>query len=951
MATLAEVASSDEAADVAAGVKAAAEHAFHLRTGDTVMLLLTLTVVFRLIKHHWFRAVPTSIFMSIAAVASTSVLLAVTYVRPPTPGVGVSAALDGLKNFLMDFPDLLLNYMLGFLLFAAAIEVDLRALSRIRTTVFALSVFSTAISTLLVASLTYLLLLRIAPMDFMWCLLFGSIVSPTDPVAVVAILNDKPDLIPLSTRYFVLGESLFNDAVGVVLYLGFVETVEKPDMPVLEVLRIFARGFALECATGIVIGGVLSFAAYSAMLTVEDSLLEVTITIVLVSNINLACSYFHASIPLASVVAGLLIGNYGVADAMTDASSALFHQLWSFLDETLNSVLFLLIGAADLFWRPQDIGMVPTTAIVAGTVCISLFARAVSVATPLLAIVAIETVTKLRLRHRAVRYRGGTIGVLTWGGMRGGISIALALGVPDAFVQHALPGHLSPGQVIFLMTFTLVLFSLGVQGLLFEPFVNLFQDLSYVYLPHGGLSTFKSSMSLNFDGASHASQGADSDGSPGVSAGDSWAWGAEDAGDSFAKALADVEADVPTPEGNGGSAMAAAGGLGPKSPSGPSGTSPFRSIADMAASEDLFSTEDLEADPCPSPSSAGPRRLPRSRSFAGPGDSSAGMDEVRRTVSVIAPPTHTRWSSSTFDDLEPLAPLPNMGDLFRKLQEPVGRLFPLRVPGRGQSHGGGSHGGTAAGHGRASGAATGSRGLAAAAPLLRTVIDEAAEYDEEDPPPPPPTDEPPPYPLRRSVTAPVGSGGPFGGHRPDQWPDGGELATPPSSPVVAAAPSPLPGGWAGDSRSSYGSVVVHHDGHGALGGGVPPPAGPPFVRLPDREAGAAAQPRAAPPPPGAGHVRGTAGDSRSSFGSVVVLEDGEAVHGEDAGRAAGGGAQGFELGGAAAPPPGARAAPARPVAPRPLPPRAEPPQWPPAASVARRGGRGGGAPSRGQGGL
>lgn len=141
METLAEVASSDATADVAAGVKDAAKHSFHLRTGDTVMLLLTLTVVFRLIKHHWFRGVPTSIFMSIAAVASTSVLLALTYVRPPTLGVGVSAALDGLKNFLMDFPDLLLNYMLGFLLFAAAIEVDLRALSRIRTTVFALSVF------------------------------------------------------------------------------------------------------------------------------------------------------------------------------------------------------------------------------------------------------------------------------------------------------------------------------------------------------------------------------------------------------------------------------------------------------------------------------------------------------------------------------------------------------------------------------------------------------------------------------------------------------------------------------------------------------------------------------------------------------------------------------------------------------------------------------------------
>lgn len=725
------------------------------------------------------------------------------------------------------------------------------------------------------ASLTYLLLLRIAPMDFMWCLLFGSIVSPTDPVAVVAILNDKPDLIPLSTRYFVLGESLFNDAVGVVLFLGFLETVEKPDMPVLDVLRIFARGFALECATGIVIGGVLSFAAYSAMLTVEDSLLEVTISIVLVSNINLACSYFHASIPLASVVAGLLIGNYGVADAMTDTSSALFHQLWSFLDETLNSVLFLLIGAADLFWRPQDIGIVPTTAIVTGTVAISLFARAVSVATPLLAIVAIETVTKLRLRHRAVRYRGGTIGVLTWGGMRGGISIALALGVPDAFVQHALPGHLSPGQVIFLMTFTLVLFSLGVQGLLFEPFVNLFQDLSYVYLPHGGLSTFKSSMSLNFDATSHTSFGVDSNVSPGVSAGDSWGWGAEDGGDSFAKALADAEADVPTLEGNGGSATAGAVSAGPKSPGGPSGTSPFRSIADMAANEDLFSTEDLEVDPCPSPSSAGPRRLPRSRSFGGPGDSSASMDEVRRTVSVIAPPTHTRWSSSTFDDLEPLVPLPNVGDLFRKLQEPVGRLFPLRVPGRHQGHGGGSRGGSAAGRGRTSGVASGSRGLGDTAPLLRTVIDEAAEYDEEDPPPPPPADEFSSHPLRRSVTAPVGSGGPFGGSRSDQWPDGGELATPPSSPVVTPAPPPLPAGWASDSRSSYGSVVARHDGAGTLGGGAPPPVGPSIGRFPDREEGAAVQPWGAPRYAGTGQIRGTAGDSRSSYDSIVIWGDGE----------------------------------------------------------------------------
>jgi len=856
MESIAEAAASEAAADAAAGVKVAAEHAFHLRAGDVVMLLLTLTVVFRLINHHFFR-LPTSIFMSLAAIASTSVLLALTYV----PGMGVSAALDGLQAFLRDFPDLLLNYMLGFLLFAAALEVDLRALSRIRTTVFALSVFSTAISTLLVSALTYLLLLRIAPMDYMWCLLFGAIVSPTDPVAVVAILNDKPDLIPLSTRYFVLGESLFNDAVGVVLYLGFVETVEKPDMPVVEVLRVFARGFVLECASGIAIGVVLSWVAYSAMLAVDDSLLEVTISIVLVSNINLACSYFHASIPLASVTAGLLIGNYGVADAMSESSSALFHQLWSFLDETLNSVLFLLIGAADLFWRPQDIGLAPTTAIVVGTVCISLFARALSVATPLLVIVGIETLTKLRLRHKAVRYRGGTIGVLTWGGMRGGISIALALGVPDAFVQHALPGHLSPGQLIFLMTFTLVLFSLGAQGLLFEKFVHLFQDLSYVYLPHGGLSTFKSSMSLNFgDTASHASLGPEVSDVGSVTG--SWGWPADDEG-SFERAISVAEVPVPPPPMGNGSVRN--GGVGDHPTNGgPSSPSLHRSIADMVAHADLFSTEDLDEDPCPSSSSsmgAGP--LQRSHSFGGPGDSSG----------VVAPPTHARYSSSTFDDLEPLTPLPNMGDLLRRLQGPVGRLFPLRVPGQ-RGWGGGVGGASAAVGGR--------RGL------LATIIDERAEYDEEDPPGVAAAAEPPSHPLRRSVTAPVGSGGPFGGglHQ-SHWPDGGELDTPPSSPVVPRGPTlPPPPPVMGDSRSSFGSLVVVPDGTATVGG-VPPPLAVPAAaseavaavaataggrahRLPDRAEGAGL-PWA---PPGAGHVRATAGDSLSSFGSIVI-------HGED----------------------------------------------------------------------
>ncbi|OSX81354.1 hypothetical protein BU14_0022s0073 [Porphyra umbilicalis] len=458
------------------------------------MLLLTMTVLLRLFNHHYVH-LPSAIMMSLGSITCTGALLLVGLL----PNVDMGFALAGLRDFLMNFPDLLLKYMLGFLLFAAAIEVDLRALRRIRTTVIALSVFTTAISCGIVSVLTWLLLRRICPMDFAWCLLFGAIVSPTDPVAVMSLLSAKPTLIPASTRYFVLGESLFNDAVGVVLYLVFVETVEKPDMPVVEVWRLFFRGFGLECLTGIGIGLVFSWLAYSAIQTLDDSLLEITISIVLVGNINLACNYFHASIPLASVTAGLFIGNYGVAYAMSDDTSALFHQLWKFLDETLNSVLFLLVGAADLFWNPQDIGLVPYAMVMVATIAISLFARIISVAAPLLSIVALEIVTGRRLRHRSVRYRGGTIAVLTWGGVRGGISIALALGVPDAFVKHAVPGHMTYGQLIFLMTFTLVVFSICGQGLLFETVVTLIEDMSYTFLPHGGLSTFKSSMSLAFD--------------------------------------------------------------------------------------------------------------------------------------------------------------------------------------------------------------------------------------------------------------------------------------------------------------------------------------------------------------------------------------------------------------------------------------------------------------------
>lgn len=462
-----------------------------LNSADILMILFTISVILRVLNFHFFQ-IPSSVAMAFGAILMTLCLLILSYI----PWLGVSNAIDALRALLKDFPDLVLKYMLGFLLFSAAIEVDLRNLSRIFSTVLALSVVSTLLSTFIVGILTYLLMQNIAHMDLTWCLLFGAIVSPTDPVTVISILNDKPDLLPSSTRYFVIGESLLNDAVGVVLYLVLLEIVQRPDIGSLEIASLLFQTLFIECMYGIVIGVFLAWLAYSAIVSVREPLLEVIITFVLVININMICRILDASIPLASVGAGLFIGNYAVTFAMDDETSETFHGLWKLADETLNSILFLMIGAADLFWNPQDLGWVRVILLVVCTISISIVARFLAVALPLLTIILIEWLTGRRLRHVSVRYRGGTIAVLTWAGMRGGISIALALGVPDSFVKHAVPGHMTYGQLIFFMTFILVVFSILVQGMLFEPVVKMINRVSFELFASGGLSTYVSSQSL-----------------------------------------------------------------------------------------------------------------------------------------------------------------------------------------------------------------------------------------------------------------------------------------------------------------------------------------------------------------------------------------------------------------------------------------------------------------------
>ena len=463
--------SRSSAHDNSHGVVESAGHGAHgsgFSSNEIVLILVTLSVILQVINTNWIK-LPGSIAIAIGSICFTLFL----HVFSSIP--------KDFELFLQHFHDLVMDYMLGFLLFAAALEVKVQYLKRVWTTIVSLSVFSTAISTLLVSVLTYLLMQNISEMDFIDCLLFGSIVSPTDPVTVISLVNEKPGLLPKSTEYFVLGESLLNDAVGVVLFTLFKEIASRPNIEPLEVFVLLINFVLTECIGGVLIGVLFAWIAYSAMKSVKDPLLKVLITFVLVGNINMMCKRWHANIPLATVFAGLFIGNFGVKFSIQDESEEhTFHEIWKLADETLNSTLFLMIGAAEMFWNPRELGL---TSFVVGIsiICVSIFSRAISIALPLSSLLFLENITGRRYRHPYVKYDGGLggiVSVLTWAGMRGGISIALALELPNAFETHAVPGKMTSAQLIFFMTFTLVCFSIIIQGLSFEYVVNSVGNIS-----------------------------------------------------------------------------------------------------------------------------------------------------------------------------------------------------------------------------------------------------------------------------------------------------------------------------------------------------------------------------------------------------------------------------------------------------------------------------------------
>ena len=404
---------------------------------NLVALVITLAAVFGWINHRWLK-LPHSIGLVLIALIVSIVTLVVDGLIPSL--LLESTVRETLTD--IDFHDTLMRGMLSFLLFAGALHVDLNRLLARRWAISSLATVGIVMSTAIVSVVSYYAL-RWGGFDipFSYCLVFGALISPTDPIAVLSIL--KHSSVPESLEAKIAGESLFNDGVGVVLFTILVALATGEEaLTFIGVTTLFAT----EAIGGALLGFVAGYVAYRAMRVIDEHNLEVMITLSLVMGTYAFASLIHVSGPIAMVVAGLLIGNHGTQFAMSEVTRDHVEKFWSLLDEVLNSLLFLAIGfeVVALTFTIDVVG------VVAAAIPIVLVARFVSVGIP------------IRVLGVWQDFTTGAIPVLTWGGLRGGISVALALSLPD------VPAR----TTILAATYGVVVFSIIVQGLTIERVVR-----------------------------------------------------------------------------------------------------------------------------------------------------------------------------------------------------------------------------------------------------------------------------------------------------------------------------------------------------------------------------------------------------------------------------------------------------------------------------------------------
>jgi CPA1 family monovalent cation:H+ antiporter len=406
---------------------------------NIIAILITLSAVFGFLNSRFIKLPATIGVMLISMLVSLGVFI---LGRFGALGLGIEEHWLTLIRSI-DFNRTLMVWMLGYLLFAGALYVDLGEMLHQKWEILLLATASVLISTFIIGALLYLVSGWLdLSLKFIHCLLFGALVSPTDPIAVMEILREAGLSKRLET--IISGESLFNDGIGVVVFVTILSVAATGEQSVspINVLLLFAW----EVAGGILFGILVGLAGYRALKSIDDYNVEILITLSMVTGGYALATAINTSGPITIVVAGLITGNRGRKFAMSDRTRERLDSFWEFVDQILNSLLFVLIGLELLTIQHSWLS------IAAGVIAIpvSLIARFVSVGLPFAL-----TAAKKNLSPQ-------TLTIMTWGGLRGGIAVALAIAVPTQYGR----------DIIITMTYIVVVFSILVQGLTVKNLVR-----------------------------------------------------------------------------------------------------------------------------------------------------------------------------------------------------------------------------------------------------------------------------------------------------------------------------------------------------------------------------------------------------------------------------------------------------------------------------------------------
>jgi len=402
---------------------------------EVLAVLITLSALFSYVNFRYLRLPTTIGLMLMAMLLSLALILSGRF--SPEMEQGARLLLERI-----DFSATLLHGMLAFLLFAGSLHVNLSDLFKDKWVIGWLATLGVLLSTFLVGGLTWVIFNAFGlELSLLYCLLFGALIAPTDPIAVLGILRKAN--VPKSLETKIIGESLFNDGVGVVVFLVLFQIlVGDQEVTVGKIATLFAA----ETLGGILFGLAVGFLAYRMLKSVDRYQVEILITLAVVTGGYALAERLHISAPIAIVIAGLLLGNHGRIFAMSPKTCEHLDTFWELIDEILNAVLFVLIGMEVLL---LDLS-IRSLWVVLTAIPLVLLVRIVGVWIPVTLFSAFRN------------FSPGVIRMLTWGGLRGGISVALALSLPSGEAR----------DLILTATYAVVVFSVVVQGLSIERVVS-----------------------------------------------------------------------------------------------------------------------------------------------------------------------------------------------------------------------------------------------------------------------------------------------------------------------------------------------------------------------------------------------------------------------------------------------------------------------------------------------